>query len=137
MKTIIAGSRTLDLRHVKSAMAACPFEITEVVCGCCKGIDRNGWFWAQLNRKPVIYFPAWDDQNEWAQDTKQDDEIIVYPDGGYGRGLGNGYVRNSAMAHYADALVAIPSDESRGTIHMIDLAKKKGLLVFEWRGGDK
>ena len=41
MKTIIAGSRTLDLKHVKAAMAACPFEVTEVVCGCCKGIDRS------------------------------------------------------------------------------------------------
>ncbi len=133
MKTIIAGSRTLDLRHVKAAMDVCPFDVAEVVCGCCKGIDRNGWFWAQLNRKPVIYFPAWQDQYDWAVEHKAEDEVIVYPDGGYKRDKGNGYARNSAMADYAEALVAIPSAESRGTVHMIELAKKKGLLVFEWR----
>jgi hypothetical protein len=34
------------------------------------------------------------------------------------------------MADYADALIAIWDGKSKGTKHMIDIAKKKGLKVF-------
>ena len=44
-------------------------------------------------------------------------------------GRGAGYVRNVQMAFYADALIAFWDGESRGTKHMIDIAKEKGLMV--------
>ena len=40
-----------------------------------------------------------------------------------------GYLRNKQMAEYADALIAFWDGESKGTKHMIDLAKKNGLKV--------
>jgi len=40
-----------------------------------------------------------------------------------------GYVRNTQMAKYADACVVFWDGESRGTKHMIDLAKKHKLQL--------
>ena len=34
------------------------------------------------------------------------------------------------MANYGDCLIAICDGKSRGTKHMIDIAKKKGLKLF-------
>ena len=33
------------------------------------------------------------------------------------------------MAEYADALIAVWDGESRGTMHMIDIARERGLTV--------
>ena len=41
--------------------------------------------------------------------------------------------QNLAMAAYAKALIAIPGETSRGTLHMIEAAKRNGLQVFVWR----
>jgi len=41
-----------------------------------------------------------------------------------------GYLRNIEMAESADALIAIWDGKSKGTKHMIDIAKKKGLKIF-------
>ncbi len=43
-----------------------------------------------------------------------------------------GYIRNAEMADKAEALLALWDGQSRGTLHMINLAKKKGLLVYVW-----
>lgn len=40
-----------------------------------------------------------------------------------------GYLRNEQMAQNADALAAFWNGESRGTKHMIELAKRYGLKV--------
>jgi hypothetical protein len=44
-------------------------------------------------------------------------------------GKSAGYKRNAQMAEVADAVVAFWDGKSRGTQHMIDLAKKKGCIV--------
>lgn len=41
------------------------------------------------------------------------------------------------MADRAEALIALWDGESRGTKHMIDLARRKGLRVFVGSGGGK
>lgn len=109
MRTIIAGSREgFNSNDVKIATALCGFDIIEVVSGTARGVDRLGEEWASLNNIPVKKFPA-----DW-------------------NGLGKkaGYVRNEQMAEYADALVALWDGNSRGTKHMIDMAKRKGLRVY-------
>lgn len=109
MKVIIAGSRGItDIRLVEKAIQSSEFNITEVVCGCARGVDTLGKDWAISNNIPVTYFPA-----KW--DT-------------YGKSAG--YIRNSKMANYADALIAIWDGKSKGTKHMIDLANKNGLYVY-------
>ena len=45
-------------------------------------------------------------------------------------GKSAGYTRNAEMAEYAEALIAIHKGGSKGTQHMINLARGKGLRIF-------
>jgi phage gp37-like protein len=112
VKVIIAGSRTVtDAEIVNKAIKQSRFKITEVVSGCAKGVDTLGEWWASQNRKLIKRFPA-----NWRE---------------YGRGAG--YRRNAEMADYADALIAVWDGKSRGTKHMIDIARRGGLKVFVFK----
>jgi hypothetical protein len=112
-KVIIAGGRDFDDSDLldKSAGAALRYKIAtsrvEVVCGKANGADTLGEVWALDNGISVRYFPAdWDKHGKKA-----------------------GYLRNEEMAKYADALLAFWDGKSKGTKHMIDLAKKHKLKV--------
>lgn len=108
MKTIIAGSRSCDcMAELELAIRTCGFEITEVVSGTARGADLLGEKWARNNGIPIKRFPAdWDKHGKSA-----------------------GYRRNEEMAQYADSLVALWDGESRGTAHMVKIARKAGLSV--------
>ena len=110
MKVIIAGSRGItSLAEVESALIVSGFKPTEIVSGGAPGVDRLGEKLAALRAIPVRQFiPDWS---------------------GYA-GARAGFVRNTQMAEYADALLAIWDGKSKGTKHMIDTAWKKGLEVF-------
>jgi hypothetical protein len=109
MKTIIAGSRGItDLSKVFDATLNSGFCITEVVSGAARGVDTLGEEWASIKNIPIKRFPA-----SW--DT-------------YGKSAG--YKRNAEMASYAEALIAIWDGKSRGTKHMIDLARIIKLPVY-------
>lgn len=109
MKTIIAGSRNIkDYETVAQIIKASGFVITEVVSGTAAGVDSLGEAWAQINEGPVKQFPA-----DWKR-----------------HGKGAGYIRNSIMADYADALIAIWDGTSKGTNHMIKTAINNGLRVY-------
>jgi len=112
MKTIIAGSRDiLNYRHVRTLIERSGIDITEVVSGCARGVDRLGERWAEENGVPVRRFSA-----DWDR---------------YGRRAG--YVRNEQMAQYADAAIIVWDGRSRGTRQMLDLAKALGLEVRAYR----
>lgn len=111
MKTIIAGSRNnVTYDEVLQAMMECPwtFEITEVVSGKARGVDTMGEQWAKENNIPIKEFPA-----DWKKFGKK-----------------AGYIRNTEMADYADALICVWDGASKGSSHMINIAKEKGLRVF-------
>ena len=109
MKVIIAGTRTITSAIVVDmAIRESLFEITEVVSGTATGPDQLGEAWAVARGIPVKQFPA-----DWEQ-----------------HGLRAGFIRNVAMADYADALIAIWDGQSKGTEHMIKTALKKGLKVY-------
>lgn len=109
MRTIIAGSRQIqDISFVMDAIRESGFQIDEVVSGGARGVDSLGEKWANRNSVPVRVFPA-----DWNA-----------------HGKAAGPIRNTEMANYADALIAIWDGESRGTSHMIRTAKSKGLKVF-------
>ena len=116
MKLIIAGSRTItDYTLIKNGYQASGFKATEIVSGTARGPDQLGEQLAKALGIPVKRFPAdWD-----------------------GLGKKAGYVRNAQMADYADGLLAFYDGVSRGTMHMIELAKKKklSLLVYTPQGG--
>lgn len=108
MRTIIAGSRDItDPEAVEQAVSGTPWEISEVVSGAAKGVDKLGEQLAERSGIPVKRFPA-----KWKRHGKK-----------------AGYIRNREMLKNADALVAVWDGESPGTGHMIKIAREKGIPV--------
>ena len=108
-RVIIAGSRSFDdyellVRKMDMLLQNITDEIA-VVCGEARGADTLGKRYALERGYRVLSYPA-----DW--DT-------------YGKRAG--YMRNITMAENADALVAFWDGESRGTKHMIDIARQYGL----------
>jgi hypothetical protein len=109
MRVIIAGSRGItDLATVSKAVSDSGFAVTQVVSGGARGVDKLGEIWAKNHDIPVKVYPA-----QWDK---------------YGKSAG--YKRNVIMADNADALVAVWDGVSRGTGHMINIARDKGLKVY-------
>ena len=110
MKTIIAGSRGFtnpDL--IEQAVAESGFHITEVVSGHADGIDKLAEAWARKQPNMLLrLFPA-----AWSSLGKR-----------------AGYVRNLAMANYAEAAILIWDGKSKGTKMMCNLAQQHGLKTF-------
>ena len=113
MKVIVAGGRDFnDYKLLKETLDNFQQEygnITEVVSGTAKGVDKLGEQYANENNIPIKRFvPDW----EWL-------------------GKKAGHVRNRLMGDYAKEhngmLVAFWDKHSRGTKGMIDYASKIGL----------
>jgi len=116
MKVIIAGSRSaINYQELVDVMDDLflleGWIVTEVVSGTARGADRLGERWGKEKGIPVKRFPAeWD---KWGKIA--------------------GRLRNEIMSQYADALVALWDGESRGTSHMIDVARERGLKIYVHR----
>lgn len=118
-KVIIAGGR--DFNNYEVLRRECNYLLShkvpdiEVVCGDARGADSLGNKWALEYGYKVKHFPA--DWNAFGKSA--------------------GYRRNAEMASYADALIAFWDGKSRGTMHMINLAKDQGLniRVLNYEGG--
>ena len=109
MKVIIAGSREItDYDAVESAVKNSGFDITEVVSGTARGVDRLGERYARENNIPLKLFPA-----DWNLHGKK-----------------AGPLRNIEMAKYADGLVALWDGFSNGTRHMLAQGVDYGLKVY-------
>lgn len=109
MRTIIAGSRSIyDYQFLLDAIDECGWTPTTVISGAAKGADNLGEDWAYDHKVPCELFPA--DWNKFGKSA--------------------GYRRNVQMAENADALIALWDGQSRGTKHMIDIAKSKGLKIY-------
>ena len=110
LRVIVAGTRYFNsptimqvtLDHLLSGHQ--PDEV-EIVSGRARGADRMGEAYARSRGYAVKLFPA-----DWEK-----------------HGKSAGYKRNTQMAEYADALVAYWDNESRGTLHMINIARDLGL----------
>lgn len=113
MRTIIAGSRDItDYSIVEAAIKASGFTITEVVCGGARGVDTLGEMWAIDNNIKCVKMNAiWRDMNG-----------VFHKNAGY--------KRNEKMGAYAQAAVICWDGQSKGTKHMIDIAKAKKLEVY-------
>lgn len=109
MKTIIAGSRNCtEIAELLIALSRCGWQPTTVVSGTARGADKLGERWAAAHGLLIEQFPAdWD-----------------------AHGKAAGYRRNEQMADHAEALIALWDGKSRGTKHMIDIAKRNGLRVY-------
>lgn len=110
LKVIVAGSRGFDdyeLLQDRLDFYLVYQSDVEIVSGTARGADQLGERYAFERGYAVKQFPA-----DW--DT-------------YGKSAG--YRRNAEMAEYADAAIIFWDGKSRGSKHMIDLAKAKGLRV--------
>lgn len=112
MKTIIAGSRSIDdFKLLEQAIEAAPFDVTDVVSGGARrGVDVLGERWAKQRALPLTIVLA-----NWAK---------------YGRAAG--LIRNEEMArHYqVEACIVVWDGKSPGSRHMIRTARKFGLKLF-------
>ena len=110
MRIVIAGGRNFkNASLLATTMDALlrGIESVAIVSGGARGADSLGEWYAGNRNIPVTVFKAnWDK---------------------YGKSAG--YRRNEEMARNADALVAFWDGKSKGTKHMIDLAKKAGLTT--------
>jgi hypothetical protein len=112
IKVIVAGGRDFENYHLLCGKLAgwlkgiSPEEI-EIVSGGANGADKLGERFADDNGCKLKVFKA-----EW--DTFGDSA---------------GYIRNAEMSKYADACICFWDGKSKGTKHMIDLAKKEGLAL--------
>ncbi|KYG76922.1 DUF2493 domain-containing protein [Roseivirga spongicola] len=109
-KVIIAGGRTFNDYEMLKAVCKAALQHKkdiEVVSGTANGADKLGERYAKENGLKLTQFPA-----DWNR---------------YGKSAG--YKRNREMALYADALIAFWDGKSKGTKHMIDLAKKSALQI--------
>ncbi len=109
MRVIVAGSRSITSKHiVEETIKESGFVITEIVSGGAKGVDQLG---EQIAKDGSIrikkFIPNWK----------------LY------RGQA-GFVRNTEMAQYADALIAVWDGKSKGTENMIEKAKLCKLLIY-------
>lgn len=110
LKVIIAGGRDFTDYHLLSKV--CDFMLQnhsdiEIVSGCANGADKLGEKYAKEKGYSIKKFPA-----DWEK---------------FGRSAG--FLRNDQMAQYADALIAFWDKKSKGTNHMINLAKKNKLKI--------
>jgi len=111
MKIIIAGSR--NFTDYKKLCEVCDHILQdqtdiEIVSGAYyKGADKLGEQYAIERGYKIRQFPS-----NWKR---------------FGRAAGP--KRNEQMANYADALIAFWDGKSKGTKHMIELAKSKGLKI--------
>lgn len=109
MRVIIAGSRDItDYQELLDAVVDSGFEITTVISGGARGVDRMGEIFAKNNSTPLEIYPA-----DWNK---------------YGKSAG--HRRNADMANVADALIALWDGTSRGTKSMIEIANKKTCMYI-------
>lgn len=110
LKVIIAGGR--DFNDYELLKSVCDHILkdqihVEIISGVAKGADTLGERYARDNGYNIKLIPA-----DW--DT---------------HGRSAGYKRNSDMADYGNVLIAFWDGKSKGTKHMIDLAKSNFLTV--------
>ena len=106
MKIIIAGSRCFDNKKmIFDFINKSKFDITELVSGGAKGVDKIGEEWAKDKGIPIKQFIP-----HYSVDSFPDTNAPL--------------LRNIDMANYAEGLIAIWINKSRGTEHMIKQMRK-------------
>lgn len=117
MKLIIAGGRDFtDTWFIVECLAELvehypEYGKPELVCGMARGADITAHdLWVDV-KLPIHKFPA-----DWNK-----------------HGRSAGYIRNTQMADFADALVAFWDGQSKGTAHMINTMKKLNKPVHVFR----
>lgn len=108
MKTIIAGSRTINnFNLIEKTLINHSIFISELISGTANGVDTLGEKYALKHNIPIKKFPA-----DWNKFGKR-----------------AGYLRNVDMAKYAYQCIIFWDGVSKGTKHMIKIAKEENLKL--------
>lgn len=109
MRVIIAGSRSItNYADVCNAVSLSGFDITTVVSGTANGVDQLGELYAKNNNIKIDRYPA-----DWTTHGKK-----------------AGFLRNVQMSENCDAVIVVWDGFSKGSLHMINIAKRKKLLLY-------
>lgn len=112
MKAVVCGGRDQHLtkeRELYLLEAVAMHEVTQIVTGGCRGIDKEAEAWAKRGGMSVVTFKAaWDKHGKAA-----------------------GPIRNTEMAQYADLCIAFPG--GRGTADMVAKMRALGKPVEEYK----
>lgn len=101
MKTIVAGTRNFfDVDLIHNTLKK--FNITELVCGMCRGVDKIAYDYCKSKNIAIDMYPA-----KWEE---------------YGKAAGP--IRNKEMSDVADCLIAFWDGKSKGTLNMINRMRK-------------
>lgn len=125
MKVIIAGSRSVTPSEFASAMSKSKLIVLadEIVTGKAPGVDTFGELYGLFFGIPIKEFPA-----DW-ENTNVPDAFVKKRKDGSKYNVKAGFMRNTEMARYADALVLIWKNKSNGSKDMLDKAKEFGLKI--------
>lgn len=110
MKVIIAGGRDFndfDMLCQKADKILSRQDEIEIVSGRARGADQLGEKYARMRGYPIKMFPA-----EWNRYGKR-----------------SGFIRNEDMGNYADALILFWNGVSKGSEHMLEVARENNLLI--------
>ena len=113
LRIIIAGGRKFidseNLIEIEMTQLCMEHDLDDIqiISGGAKGADNEGEKFARKHNTNLAIFPA-----QWDM---------------YGKSAG--YKRNKMMAEHADVLLAFWDGKSKGTEHMINIARDKGLKV--------
>jgi len=118
-KLIVAGTRTFTNYQLLSDTINNIIKVinrdTAIVSGMAPGADKLGYRYGLLNNIKVYEFPA-----NWT-----------------GLGKKAGYIRNTEMGKFADALLVFWDGKSNGTKHMMDYMKQLNKPVYLIKYGIK
>lgn len=112
-KLIVAGGRdfsdeALLMQGINQVLAELPDDkVVSIVSGMAPGADTLAYQFAKDHKVRVYAMPA-----DWKANGKR-----------------AGYMRNVDMANASHGLLAFWDTKSKGTKHMIDIARAKGLYV--------
>jgi hypothetical protein len=124
MRIIIAGSRNItNYQVIQQAIEESKFNITQIVSGGAKGVDKLGEKYANNNNISCAVMNA-----QW-KDISVEGAIVRENSYGFYNAKA-GMIRNKKMAQYADALIAIWDGKSTGTKNMIEEMKKLNKPVY-------
>lgn len=135
MRVIIAGSRSIfNYGAVSKAIEDSGFEVTEVVSGGARGVDRAGAVWGIQNGVKVTPFDA-----EWDNVDAPGAVIKRRHEDGKPYNARAGFDRNQRMADYTGSegsLVLVWDGRSGGAADMRRRARKAGMRIYEVVIGD-
>ena len=129
IKLIVAGSRSIkdfDLVSslIEQTIKTAQLEVSYIISGCARGVDKLAERWALENNVPVMQCPA-----QWS-DISDPKAQIKYNQQGKPYNKLAGLWRNEKMAELGDAVLIIHDGKSTGSTHMKKIAQDKNIPVF-------